>query len=287
VLAEADTIILPAGIDAHFESTDLLFQELRHAHERGTRIVAMNSGVFVLAAAGLLTGRLATTHYMLAEELRRRYPDVAVDSSILYVEDDAVFTSAGAAAGLDLCIELVRRDHGVGVANALAERIAVPLYRNGRQAQTIPRPHTESSEGLVELLDWALARLDQPLTLADLARAAHMTPRTLARRFHARLGTTPLRWLLHQRIRLAQQLLETTDKSVAEIATLAGLGSPANFRHQFSRIVGISPRSYRRSFAPARPLHLPSGFPRSATEVTTIWSLNADSPDSFNAPRGA
>jgi len=202
----------------------------------------------VLAAAGLLAGRRATTHWMHADELSRRHPDVRLDPFVLYAEDGGIFTSAGSAAGLDLCLELVRQDHGSAVANMLARRLVVPPHRSGGQAQFVETPVPQAGGGLAGLLDWALARLDQPLALSDLARAAHLSKRTLARRFHAAVGMTPLQWLLTQRIRRAQQLLEATDEPVERIAELAGFGSPANLRQHFSRATGVSPLSYRRTF---------------------------------------
>jgi AraC family transcriptional regulator, transcriptional activator FtrA len=247
-LADADTVIIPACKDVHASSPPALLDALREAHARGARIAAICSGAFVLAAAGLLAGRRATTHWMHAPELSRRFPDVDLDPFVLYAQDGSIFTSAGTAAGLDLCIELVRQDHGAAVANMLARRIVVPPHRGGGQAQFVETPVPQAADSLAGVLDWALARLDQPLTLADLARAAHLSKRTLARRFEGAVGTTPMRWLLAQRVRRAQHLLEATDEPVERIAELAGFGSPANLRQHFSRATGVSPLSYRRTF---------------------------------------
>jgi AraC family transcriptional activator FtrA len=248
VLADSDTVIVPACTNVHAAPPGALLEALRDAHARGARIAAICSGAFVLAAAGLLAGRRAATHWMHADELARRYPDVEVDPSVLYVQDGTVFTSAGTAAGLDLCLELVRCDHGARVANMLARRLVIPPHRAGGQAQFVQTPLPQAGEGLAGLLDWALARLDQPLTLADLAHASHLSTRTLARRFQAAVGTSPMQWLLTQRIRRAQQLLEATDEPVERIAELAGFGSPANLRQHFARATGVSPATYRRTF---------------------------------------
>ncbi|HZD37711.1 MAG TPA: helix-turn-helix domain-containing protein [Actinomycetes bacterium] len=247
-LAEAGTVIVPTCKDVHASWPTELLEALREAHARGARIAAICSGAFVLAAAGLLAGRRATTHWMHAEELSRRFPDVDLNPLVLYAQDGGIFTSAGTAAGLDLCIELVRQDHGAAVANMLARRIVVPPHRDGGQAQFVETPVPQGADSLAGVLDWALARLDQPLTLADLARAAHLSKRTLARRFEGAVGTTPMRWLLAQRVRRAQHLLEATDEPVERIAELAGFGSPANLRQHFSRATGVSPLSYRRTF---------------------------------------
>jgi AraC family transcriptional regulator, transcriptional activator FtrA len=248
VLAEADTIIVPACGDVHATQPPALLEALRAAHARGARIAAICTGAFVLAAAGLLAGRRATAHWMHAEELSRRHPEIDLDPFVLYAQDGSIFTSAGTAAGLDLCLELVRQDHGSAVANMLARRIVVAPHRGGGQAQFVETPLPRAGDSLAGLLDWALARLDQPLALSDLARAAHLSKRTLARRFESAVGMTPMRWLLAQRIRRAQQLLEATDEPVERIAALAGFGSPANLRQHFSRATGVSPLSYRRTF---------------------------------------
>lgn len=253
-LVTADTVIIPACANVHDTPPPALVEAVREARARGARIAAICSGAFVLAAAGLLDGRRATTHWMHAAELARRYPAVTVDPDVLYAEDGGIFTSAGTAAGLDLCLELVRRDHGAAVANALARRLVIPPHRDGGQAQYVETPGpAPGGDGLATVLDWALGHLDQPLTIADLARTAHVSPRTLARRFDAALGMSPLQWLLTQRIRRAQQLLEASDEPVERIAALAGFGGPANLRRHFTRAVGVSPAIYRRTFRqPAR-----------------------------------
>ena len=255
-LMGAGTVIVPACANVHEAPPPDLVAAVRAAYERGARVAAICSGAFLLAAAGLLDGRRATTHWMHAAELARRYPKVRIDASVLYIEDGGVFTSAGTAAGLDLCLELVRRDHGSAVANALARRIVIPPHRDGGQAQYVeaPVPGHAGDDGLAEVLEWALHRLDRPLTLADLADAAHVSPRTLARRFAAGVGMSPLQWLLTQRIRRAQELLESTDEPVDRVAEHAGFGTAANLRNHFVRFAGVSPAAYRRTFNQASPL---------------------------------
>lgn len=255
-LPDADTVIVPACTNVvRAEPPPALLAALREAHSKGRRIAAICSGAFVLAAAGLLDGRRATTHWMHAADLAGRYPEVKVDAAVLHAEDGGVFTSAGTAAGLDLCLELVRRDHGVAVANALARRIVVAPHRDGGQAQYVETPVPRSADGgLAGVLDYALARLDEPLTLSDLAASANLSPRTLARRFQAALGTSPIQWVAAQRLRRARELLEETDLPVEHIAYAAGFGSPASLRQRFSRETGVSPLVYRRTFRmPGKP----------------------------------
>jgi AraC family transcriptional activator FtrA len=248
LLATAHTIIVAAGPDVPPDPHPGVRHALRQARTRRARMVALGSGAFVLAAAGVLAGRRATAHWSLCDELRRRHPEVVVGDPTLYTDDDRIFTSAGAAATLDLCLELVRQDHGAAVAGAVARWLVAPPHRAGDQQQCVAAPLADPEDRLADLLDWALARLDQPLTLADLARAAGVSARTVARRFHAALGTTPLQWLLAQRIRRAQELLESTDHPIDRIAERSGFGSPGNLRQQFTRALGMSPQRYRRMF---------------------------------------
>ncbi|MGH3588232.1 MAG: GlxA family transcriptional regulator [Pseudonocardia sp.] len=241
-LAEADTVFVIGGPAAPPAA-------IRAAHARGARVVGVGSGVLALARAGLLDGRRAVCRTDVADDLRRRHPAVQVDATGLYTSGDDVITCAGGSALLDLCLGLVRRDHGVAVAHAVARTLVAPPHRAGDQTQVVVLPFPEQTDRLAELLDWIRARLDQPLTLGDLAAAINTSPRTLARRFHATLGTTPIQWLLSQRIEFAQHLLETTLEPIEHIAKITGLGSPSNFRRQFTRATGSSPRSYRRRFA--------------------------------------
>lgn len=248
-LAAADTVIVPACASVHTDPPEALVEAVRSAYDAGARIAGICSGAFVLAAAGLLDGRRATAHWMHAGELAARYPDIEVDPSVLYVEDRGVFTSAGTAAGIDLCLELVRRDHGTAVVNSLARRLIVPPHRDGGQAQYVRLPAAAADDSsLAPLLDWARAHLHEPLTLDDFARQGHLSRRTLARRFHDALALSPLRWLQQERIRHAQHLLETTTSPVDRIAGQAGLGSSANLRRHFLEHVGITPQRYRHTF---------------------------------------
>ncbi len=249
-LALADTIVIPGwAFISHPPSAELL-DGLRHAHARGARMLSVCSGAFVLAEAGLLDGRRATTHWMYAAELARRYPKIDVDPRVLYIDSGSILTSAGTAAGIDLCLHVVRKDHGADVANAVARRMVVPTHREGGQAQfvNLPVPAEAGTDPLADILDWMLANLDQPLVVEDLARKAAMAPRTFARRFRDATGTTPRQWILAQRVILAQRLLETTDEPVERIASRCGFGSAAGLRQQFQREVATSPLAYRQCF---------------------------------------
>ena len=204
------------------------------------------SGAFVLAAAGLLDGRRATTHWMWADELRRRYPQVEVDPSVLYIDEGNVLTSAGTAAAIDLCLYMVRQDHGAEVANVFARRMIVPPHREGGQAQFVEAPIAACDcDELAATLDWAVHHLDQDLTVAQLAERARMSPRTFARRFCAATGTTPLQWLLQQRVLAARRMLESTDLSVDHVADRCGFGAASTLRMHFRRITGTTPHAYR------------------------------------------
>ena len=248
-LASAHTVIVPAQDDIEGDPPGELLDAVRAAHAAGARIVSLCTGAFVLAAAGLLDGRRATTHWAHADRLAARYPKVTVDAGVLFTDEDGVLTSAGKAAGMDLCLHIVRTDHGATVANALARHLVVPPHRDGGQAQFIPAPVTHGRDHpLADLLPWALDRLDQPLTVEDLARQAAMSSRNLARHFHAVTGTSPLRWLLSQRVRLAQELLESGDDSVEHIAARTGMGTSATLRRHFARVTGLPPEAYRRTF---------------------------------------
>ncbi|MET0340574.1 MAG: helix-turn-helix domain-containing protein [Polyangiales bacterium] len=248
-LARADTIVLPGINDIAAEVPPALIRALRKAAARGARIASICSGAFLLAATGLLDGRRATTHWLCAAALARRYPKVCVDPDVLYVDEGQVCTSAGAAAAFDLCLYLVRKDYGAAVAADVARISVVQLEREGGQAQYIVAPPTApDGASLGQLLDWALGNLHRDLTLDDLARRAAMSVRSLNRKFREQTGTTPLQWLVKARVRRAQQLLETTGHSVEHIAAEVGFGSATAFREHFRRIVATSPQAYRRSF---------------------------------------
>ena len=248
-LAEADTIIVPGLADPTAPVPEDVLGALREAAEDGTRIASICVGAFTLAAAGLLDGRRATTHWAAAGELARRYPDVEVDAGVLFVDNGQVLTSAGAAAGLDLCLHMIRRDHGSAVAADAARLAVMPLERDGGQAQFIAHePPGADGSSLESLLRWMEENADRGLTLDDIAIRAKLSTRTLNRRFREQTGTTPLRWLRRSRIRRSQYLLETSDHPVELIARQVGFNSPTSFRDQFKRLVGTSPQAYRRAF---------------------------------------
>ena len=227
---------------------------LRQARERGSRIVSLCTGAFALGAAGLLDGRRATTHWEECALLARRYPAAKVDPDVLFTDEDGILTSAGSAASIDLCLHLVRTDHGTEIATQLARQLVVPPQRDGGQAQYIdaPMPDHDSSSLFAGTLDWLQEHLAEPVTIEDVAVRAAMSPRTFARRFLASTGTTPYRWLLRQRIQLAQRMLETTDLPVDRVARASGFSTAANLRKHFSRAVRTSPQAYRRTFAARR-----------------------------------
>ncbi|MCG5469459.1 helix-turn-helix domain-containing protein [Micromonospora sp. LAH09] len=251
-LARADTVIIPAVEDVDVDVPPDLLDAVRAAHAAGARIVSLCTGAFVLAAAGVLDGLRATTHWAHTEALAARYPRVRVDPDVLYVDNGTVLASAGKAAAIDLCLHLIRRDHGSTVANAVARRLVVPPHRAGGQAQYVTTPvPARDDHPLAALFPWVLQRLDRPLTVEDLARQANMSSRNLARHFRAVTGTTPLLWLSTQRIRRAQELLENTDDSIDVVAEAAGLGTATTLRRHFHRTVGVPPDAYRRTFRSA------------------------------------
>jgi transcriptional regulator GlxA family with amidase domain len=230
-----------------------VLRALRSAADRDRRVVSICTGAFALAAAGLLDGRRAATHWRHADALAARYPSIRVDPDVLYVDEGRVLTSAGVAAGLDLCLHIVRTDHGAEVANGLARRIVVPPHRDGGQAQYVERPVPALESGSLDATRaWALEHLGEDLTIRAMARHACVSERTFARRFVAETGQTPLQWLLHQRVLLARQLLETTPATVDEIARRCGLGTPANLRAHFRRQVATTPTAYRNAFLARR-----------------------------------
>lgn len=249
-LESADLIAVPAG-DTYTarEFPPELLDALRRAVDRGTRVLSVCSGVFVLAAAGLLDGRRCAVHWRHAEQLAREYPLTRVEPDVLYVDEDPVITSAGTAAGIDACLHLVRKEQGPEVANGIARRMVVPPHRDGGQAQYIQRPLPRSTCDTVgEVLVWMEQHLDQEVTVEQLAARAHMAPRTFARRFQQETGTTPYRWILRQRVLLAQHLLEASEETVDAIAWRTGFGTAGALRHQFVRALGTTPNAYRRTF---------------------------------------
>jgi transcriptional regulator GlxA family with amidase domain len=251
-LETADLIAVPASGDGRCQRGDWpepLLGALRRAVDRGSRVLSVCTGAFALGAAGLLDGRACTTHWRHSERLARLYPAAKVDPSVLYIDADPVITSAGTAAGIDACLYLLRKEHGSRVANAVARRMVVPPHRDGGQAQFVDRPVAEPAcDTLGEVIEWMQRNVDRIVTVDQLARLAAMSPRTFARRFVQETGTTPQRWLIGQRILLAQQLLEDTDETVDLIAERAGFGNAATFRHHFRAWRGTSPHAYRRTF---------------------------------------
>lgn len=248
--AAAGTLIVPGVADVHADPSPALTDALRAAHQRGARIVSICSGAFALAGAGLLDGRRATTHWRYADLLARRHPAVRVDPDVLYVDDGDILTSAGSAAGLDLCVHLVRRDHGPTIANAVARRLVVPPHREGGQAQFIeaPVPGDPEDDRLAASMSWALANLSAPITVDRLARRAHMSARTYLRHFARATGTTPIRWLIERRVQASLPLLETTTAPIEEVATTVGFETAVTFRHHFTAAMRTSPSAYRRAF---------------------------------------
>ena len=246
-LAAADTVVVPGYEAIDVAPPEPALAALRAAHARGARVVSICTGAFALAHAGLLDGRRATTHWHSAARLAERFPRVRVDPDVLYVDEGEILTSAGVAAGMDLCLHLVRSDHGAEVAARYARRIVVAPHRDGGQAQFIERPLGPAGT-LETTRAWALERLHEPLDVRRLARHACVSERTLARRFRSETGTTPLQWLLHQRVLEARRLLEATDLPVETVAARAGFGSAASLREHFGRLTATTPTAYRRGF---------------------------------------
>nr|WP_168492782.1 helix-turn-helix domain-containing protein [Streptomyces sp. RLB1-33]QIY71717.1 helix-turn-helix domain-containing protein [Streptomyces sp. RLB1-33] len=252
-LATADTVVIPASYElgpVHAEGvlTPELAAALAHIRP-GTRLVSICTGSYVLAAAGYLDGRPATTHWMHAEHFQRLFPKIKVDAEVLFVDDDDVLTSAGVAAGIDLCLHLVRRDHGTAVANDVARRTVVPPHRDGGQAQYIQRPVPEPQAATTTAARaWALARLHEPIQLRDMAEQEAMSVRTFTRRFREEVGVSPGHWLTQQRIERARHLLETSDLSIDQVARDAGFGTAQSMRQHLQAVLGVTPTAYRRTF---------------------------------------
>jgi transcriptional regulator GlxA family with amidase domain len=257
LLATADTVVVPGTQVAGPRRDGTIPDELAAALATirpGARLVSICTGAFILAAAGLLDGRPATTHWKYVEEFARLYPRVELDEAVLFTDDGDVLTSAGLSAGVDLCLHLIRRDHGTEVANAVARHLVVPPWRDGGQAQFIERQVPERPEqSTAAARAWALERLDEPVRITELARAAGMSVRTFTRRFRAETGESPTAWLIRQRVHHAQRLLETTDLPVDAVAERSGLGSAASLRAHLRTLAGVSPTAYRRTFRVDQP----------------------------------
>jgi AraC family transcriptional activator FtrA len=250
VFATGRTVIVPGVPDVRADPSPELIEALRTAHARGARVMSICSGAFALAGAGLLDGRRVTTHWRYADALRSRYPAVEVDADVLYLDDGDVLTSAGSAAGLDLCLHVLRRDHGPAIANAVARRLVVQPHRDGGQAQFIeaPMPDGPDDDRLSRSIQWALGNLAEPITVEVLARRAHMSERTYLRHFARATGTTPIRWLINQRVQASLALLEATGTPIEEVAAAVGFESPVTYRHHFGQAMRTSPSAYRRAF---------------------------------------
>jgi AraC family transcriptional regulator, transcriptional activator FtrA len=254
-LLAAGTIVIPGWEGIDIPVAPGVLDALREAHARGARLLSICSGAFVLAATGLLDGKRATTHWRYAEELRRRYPRIHVDPNVLYVDEGDVLTSAGSAAGLDLCLHLVRRDYGSKIANQVARRLVIPPHREGGQAQFLERPVDDRVRGseqrgsLSMVLDKIRKRPGERWHIAELARLAAMSKRTFMRRFRAATGFSPADWVTRARVDAARELLENTALSIDQVAERCGLGTPTTLRHHFRKKVGLSPTQYRKGFS--------------------------------------
>jgi len=249
-LQNAGTIVISGWRDVDERPPEALLRAVRAAHTRGARLVTICSGVFVLAAAGVLDGKTVTTHWRYADKLQRRYPQLRVQPDALYVDAGQVITSAGSAAGLDMLLHLVRRDYGSAVANRVAQRLVVPPHREGGQAQFVPRPMPQNEGGRVaKLMDWVRAHPALPHTLNSLAERAAMSPRTLQRQFRDATGMAPYEWLVRERVAMARELLEAQPQMpTARVAQTAGFGSEESLRRHFRRIALTSPGAYRKKF---------------------------------------
>jgi transcriptional regulator GlxA family with amidase domain len=248
-LSRVDTIIVCPTYRPQ-EVSEAVFEALRVAHARGCRILSLCGGAYVLAEAGLLNGRRAATHWAECDELARRYPLLSVDPGVLYVDEGDILTGAGSAASIDLCLHIVRQDYGSEVATRLARQLVVPPQRDGGQAQYIekPLPAMDESDLFADTVAWIQEHLDEPVTVEDLAVRSAMSPRTFARRFLDATGTTPYQWIVRERVRLAQRLLEVGDLPIETVAQRSGFCTAGNLRKHFARIVGINPQAYRNHF---------------------------------------
>jgi transcriptional regulator GlxA family with amidase domain len=275
-LRGADTVLVPPT-DTPERVPGEMLEAIREAHARGARVISLCTGAFVLAASGLLSGRRATTHWSHCGELLKQYPDMSLDPGVLYVDGGDILTSAGSAACIDLCLHVVRQDYGAEVAARLARQMVVPPFRDGGQAQYIetPMPVPDTADLFAETMAWVQENLGEPVAVEDLAARSAMSRRTFARRFVASTGTTPYQWLLHQRLRLAQRLLETSDLPIDAIAQKSGFSTAANLRKHFSRVVRTSPQGYRHTFQSSGSLEPDDddAVRRGARELETVATV--------------
>jgi len=281
-LTEAHTIVVPGWRGRDTPVPQPLLDALVSAHARGARLLSICSGAFVLARAGLLRGRRATTHWRYLDELQAVDAGIEVEAHALYVEADRVLTSAGSAAGLDLCLHVVRQDYGAAVVNSVARRLVLPAHRQGSQTQFVPAPMGRERGPIAPLLDAVRADLTRPWRVNDLAQAARLSRRTLLRRFREATGTSPGRWLLEQRLQRARDLLESSDASVDRVAERSGLGSAESLRRHFRRAFGIAPSAYRRAFQHRRPGFQPAP---AAARAAALAAYSVAAPES--SPSGA
>ena len=252
LLALADTIVIPGWRDADEPPPPALLELIRAAHRRGARLCSICSGVFVLAAAGVLDGQRATTHWRYADKLAKRYPNIDVQPDHLYVDTGQVITAAGSAAGLDMLLHVVRRDHGARIGNLVAQRLVVAPHREGGQAQFLPRPMAQGEQGrLSKLMDWLRSHPERPHTVASMAERAAMSPRTLQRQFQQATGMGAVEWLIRERVAIVKEMLEVPDVPLAHIAERAGFGSEESLRHHFRRLAATTPGAYRKRFVDA------------------------------------
>jgi AraC family transcriptional activator FtrA len=250
LLDRADTIVIPGWRDVDELPPASILRRIRAAHARGARFCTICSGVFVLAAAGVLAGKRVTTHWRYAATLAQRYPELNVEANALYIDEGQILTSAGSAAGLDMLLHLVRRDYGPRIANLVAQRLVIPPHREGGQAQYLPRPLPSDERGrLSKLMDWVRAHPDRLHTIGALARRASMSPRTLQRHFRETVGLAPGEWVVRERIAMAKDLLQTSATPLLRVAEQVGFRSQESFRRHFRRITGTSPTAYRKQFS--------------------------------------
>ncbi|MBC3873429.1 transcriptional regulator FtrA [Undibacterium flavidum] len=249
MLDRADLIIIPGWRDVDERPPAQLLAKIRRAYARGARFCTICSGIFVLAEAGILDGKIVTTHWRYADKLAKRFPSIEVQADALYVDAGQVISSAGSAAGLDMLLYLVRKDYGVKVANQVAQRLVIPPHREGGQAQYIPRPVAQDERGrLSALLDWVRINPHLPHTVETLAARVAMSERTLQRQFLEFTGYSPYEWIIRERVAIAKDLLESSNTALSQVLTLSGFGSEETFRRQFRRVIGTSPMAYRKQF---------------------------------------